>query len=232
MKGGGVDASVRGHRARLKERFAAHGLDGFHAYEVLELLLTYVIPRKDVKPIAKRLLQHFGTLAEVFDADEHELQGIEGLGFESAQFLKLLKATHAQYLQSELADKPLLNSPEIVSQWLRLKLQNKSIEFFGALFTDQQNRCISSEILFEGTVDRAVVYPRTIIKRALELDAKGIIIFHNHPGGTTKASEQDINLTRQLIQACITLDLKVLDHFLLAGKEVLSFQEQGWWPTS
>ncbi len=215
---------------RLKERFVRHGLDGFHDYEVLELLLTYAIPRKDVKPIAKRLLIQFKTLAEVFDAQVEELQSVEGLGVESARFLKLLKAAHGRYLSSELADKPLLNSPDVVRQWLRIKLQNQSIEFFGALFTDQQNRCISSEILFEGTVDRAAVYPRTIIKRALELDAKGVIVFHNHPGGTVKASDQDMQLTRQLIEACNVLELKLLDHFLLAGKEVLSFQEQGWWP--
>ena len=231
MRGGVVDSSVQGHRARLKARFSEHGLDGFHDYEVLELLLLYVIPRKDVKPIAKRMMAQFSTLAEVFDAEVQELQGVEGLGAESAQFIKLLRASHARYLNAKLADKPLLNSPEVVRQWLRLKLQNQSIEFFGALFTDQQNRCISSEILFEGTVDRAVVYPRSIIKRALELDAKGIIIFHNHPGGTPKASEQDISLTRQLLEACNTLDLKLLDHFLLAGKEVLSFQECGWWPS-
>ncbi|MDQ6980172.1 MAG: JAB domain-containing protein, partial [Ghiorsea sp.] len=135
-----------------------------------------------------------------------------------------------RYLASELAEKPKLDSPEVVKDWLRLKLQDKNIEYFGALFTDQQNRCISSEILFEGTIDRAVVYPRTLIKRTLELDAKGLIIFHNHPAGTAQASEQDIALTKQLIEACHTLDIKLLDHFLLAGTQVLSFQEQGWWP--
>ncbi len=225
-----ADDSVQGHRTRLKTRFARHGLQGFHDYEVLELLLIYVIPRKDVKPLAKRLLTQFSTLAGVFDAQLEELQSIEGLGRESALYLKLLKAAHGSYLDADLADKPLLSSPDVVRSWLRLKLQGQSIEFFGALFTDQQNRCISSEILFEGTVDRAVVYPRTLIKRALELDAKGIIAFHNHPGGTAKASDQDIALTQQLIEACLVLDIKLLDHFLLAGKEVLSFQEQGWWP--
>ncbi len=225
-----VDDSVGGHRKRLKERFAQHGLDGFHEYEVLELLLAYVIPRKDVKPIAKRLLAQFQTLAGVFDAQTQELESIEGLGKESATFLKLIKAAQGRYLESELAEKPKLDSPEVVKDWLRVKLQDKSIEYFGALFTDQQNRCISSEILFEGTVDRAVVYPRTLIKRALELDAKGLIIFHNHPAGTAIASEQDIALTKQLIEACNTLDIKLLDHFLLAGTQVLSFQEQGWWP--
>ncbi len=222
---------MQGHRQRLKERFAQHGLDGFHDYEVLELLLLYVIPRKDVKPIAKRLFTQFSTLAGVFDAHVEELQNIEGLGKESALYLKLLKAAHTSYLSADLADKPLLSSPEVVKNWLRLKLQGQSIEYFGALFTDQQNRCISSEILFEGTIDRAVVYPRSLIKRALELDAKGMIVFHNHPGGTAVASEQDIQLTRQLMEACSVLDIKLLDHFLLAGKEVLSFQEQGWWPT-
>ncbi len=225
-----VDDSVSGHRKRLKQRFAQHGLNGFHAYEVLEILLTFAIPRKDVKPIAKRLLAQFGTLAGVFDAQAQELKSVEGLGKESAQFLKLIKAAQVRYLESDLMDKTKLDSPESVKAWLRLKLQEKSIEYFGALFTDQQNQCISSEILFEGTVDRAVVYPRTLIKRALELDAKGIIIFHNHPAGTAQASEQDIALTRQLIEACNTLDIKLLDHFLLAGTQVLSFQEQGWWP--
>jgi len=194
------------------------------------LLLTYAIPRKDVKPVAKRLMVQFQTLAGVFDAQVQELQTVEGLGKESAQLLKLLKAAQVRYLESELASKPKLDSPETVKAWLRLKLQEKSIEYFGALFTDQQNQCISTEILFEGTVDRAVVYPRTLIKRALELDAKGLIIFHNHPAGTALASEQDIALTRQLIEACNTLDIKLLDHFLLAGTQVLSFQEQGWWP--
>jgi len=221
---------VQGHRKRLKKRFAQHGLDGFHDYEVLELLLLYVIPRKDVKPIAKRLFTQFSTLAGVFDAQVEELQSIEGLGKESALYLKLLKAAHTSYLTADLADKPVFSSPEVVKNWLRLKLQGQSIEFFGALFTDQQNHCISSEILFEGTIDRAVVYPRTLIKRALELDAKGMIVFHNHPGGTALASEQDIELTRQLMEACNVLDIKLLDHFLLAGKAVLSFQEQGWWP--
>ncbi len=225
-----VDDSIQGHRARLKQRFAEHGLDGFHDYEVLELLLTYVIPRKDVKPIAKRLLKQFKTLAGVFDAEVQELQTVEGLGQVSAQFLKLVRATHLEYLASELAEKPKLDSPDVVKDWLRVTLQDKSIEYFGALFTDQQHRCISTEILFEGTVDRAVVYPRTVVKRALALDAKGIIIFHNHPAGTAVASEQDIALTQQLIEACATLDIKLLDHFLLAGKQVLSFQEQGWWP--
>lgn len=102
------------------------------------------------------------------------------------------------------------------------------MECFGAIFIDQQNRHVATQILFEGTVDRAAVYPRNLMKRALELDAKGLILFHNHPGGTPQASDEDINLTHRMSEACTPLDIKVLDHFLIAGKEVLSFKESGW----
>jgi DNA repair protein RadC len=102
------------------------------------------------------------------------------------------------------------------------------MECFGAIFTDQQHRHMATQILFEGTVDRTVVYPRNLMKRALELDAKALILFHNHPGGTTRASEEDIQLTKRMVEACTPLDIKVLDHFLIAGREVLSFKESGW----
>jgi len=102
------------------------------------------------------------------------------------------------------------------------------MECFGAIFTDQQHRHLATEILFEGTVDRAAVYPRNLIKRALILDAKGMILFHNHPGGTAQASSADIQLTQTLYAACEPLDMKILDHFLVAGCEVLSFREKGW----
>ena len=102
------------------------------------------------------------------------------------------------------------------------------MECFGAVFTDQQHRHLATQVMFEGTVDRTAVYPRNLMKRALELDAKGLILFHNHPGGTPRASEEDIALTRRMVEACAPLDIKVLDHFLIAGKDVLSFKEEGW----
>ncbi|ATX78768.1 DNA repair protein RadC [Mariprofundus aestuarium] len=102
------------------------------------------------------------------------------------------------------------------------------MECFGAAFTDQQHRHFATQVLFEGTVGRAAVYPRNLMKRALELDAKGMILFHNHPGGTPQASSEDIELTRRMAEACTALDIKILDHFLVAGREVLSFKENGW----
>jgi len=220
--------SVRGHRERLRTRFVVHGFDGFHDYEVIELILTYAIPRVDVKPVAKRLLKAFGTLAGVFDAPVSELSQVQGVGEKTAVFLTLIKQAELRYLASDLPGKSVFDRPDKVKAHLRFLVQGRGMECFGAIFTDQQHRHIATQILFEGTVDRTAVYPRNLMKRALELDAKGIIIFHNHPGGTPRASEEDISLTRRMTEACAPLDIKVLDHFLIAGAEVLSFKEKGW----
>ncbi len=223
-----VDDSVRGHRARLRARFAAHGFEGFHDYEVLELLLTYAIPRCDVKPIAKRLLKTFGTLAGVFDAPVAELKSVEGVGEQAAVFLSVVKQAELRYLASDLKGRSVFDRPDKVKAHLRYLVQGRGMECFGAVFTDQQHRHIATQVLFEGTVDRTAVYPRNLMKRALELDAKGLILFHNHPGGTPRASQEDIALTRRMCEACEPLDIRVLDHFLIAGKQVLSFKEEGW----
>ncbi|MFQ5581005.1 MAG: DNA repair protein RadC [Mariprofundaceae bacterium] len=221
--------TVKGHRERLRQRFAEHGFEGFHDYEVLELLLTYALPRVDVKPVAKQLLKAFGTLAGVFDAPVAELSQIKGIGEKGAVFLALVRQVEVRYLASDLPGKSVFDRPEKVRAHLRLLVQGRGMECFGAIFTDQQHRHIATQIMSEGTVDRAVVYPRNLMKRALELDAKGMILFHNHPGGTARASEEDIRLTRQMSEAGRPLDIKVLDHFLIAGKEVLSFKERGWY---
>lgn len=219
---------ARGHRERLRTRFSAGGFDGFHDYEVLELLLTYAVPRVDVKPIAKRLLKVFGTLAGVFDAPVAELKQIEGLGEKGAVFLSVVRQVELRYLASDLPGKSVFDRPEKVKAHLRLLVQGRGMECFGAIFADQQHRHIATQILSEGTVDRAVVYPRNVMKRALELDAKGLILFHNHPGGTARASRDDIELTKRMVEACAPLEIKVLDHFLLADKDVISFKERGW----
>lgn len=218
-----------GHRERLKLRFAKRGLAGFHDYEVLELLLTYAIPRLDVKPLAKRLLNEFGTLAGVLDAPVVELIKVPGMGEKGAVFLALIRQVEIRYLASDLPGKRVFDRPDRVKDHLRALVQGRGMECFGAVFVDQQHRHVATEIMFEGTVDRAVVYPRNLIKRALELDAKGMILFHNHPGGTPRPSADDIRLTRTVEQAGDILDIRLLDHFLIAGNEVISFKERGGW---
>ncbi len=220
--------TAKGHRERLRRRFAQHGFEGFRDYEVLELLLTYALPRLDVKPVAKRLLKVFGTLAGVFDAPVAELKQVAGVGEKAAVFLAIVRQVEMRYLASDLKGKRVFDRPDRVKDHLRFLVQGRGMECFGAVFTDQQHRHLATQILFEGTVDRTAVYPRNLMKRALELDAKGLILFHNHPGGTEYASEEDIQLTRRMAEACALLDIKVLDHFLIAGKHVLSFKEKGW----
>ncbi len=224
-----MDESIQGHRQRLRQRFAKHGFEGFHDYEVMELLLTYAIPRVDVKPIAKRLLKTFITLAGVFDATVGELKQTEGVGENGAVFLTLIRQVEVRYLASDLPGKNVFDRSEKVKAHLRFLVQGRGMECFGAIFTDQQHCLIAAHILFEGTVDRTAVYPRNLMKRALELDAKGLILFHNHPGGTPRASQEDIDLTTRMAEAGSPLDIKTLDHFLIAGKEVLSFKENGWY---
>ncbi len=224
-----VDESVKGHRARLRHRFVTSGLDGFHDYEVLELLLTYIIPRSDVKPVAKALMTAFHSLAGVFDATVLELQQVKGMGESGAGFLNLIRAVEERHLRDALPQRDVLQNPEQVKDYLKVWFQGKRMESFGVVFTNQQHAHLATEILFEGTVDRTAVYPRNIIKRALILDAKAIILFHNHPGGTARASDADIALTRRMETACEPLDIRVLDHFLVVSNQVLSFKEEGWW---
>ncbi len=222
------DEATTHHRKRLRQRFASHGLSGFQDYEVLELLLTYAIPRKDVKPMAKRLLQQFDSLVGVLDAPIEAIEAVEGLGQQSAILLHLIRELNIRYVLADLPQKPILDTPEKVKESLRLSMQGRKTECFGVIFLDQQHCYLQQEIMFEGTVDRAAVYPREIVRRALAVQAKAIIIFHNHPAGKKQASTADIDVTRNIETACHTLDIRLLDHFLLAGTEVLSFREHGW----
>jgi DNA repair protein RadC len=164
----------------------------------------------------------------VFDAPIAELVQVEGVGEKAAGFLSLVRNVEMRYLASDLPGTSVFDRPDKVKAHLRLLVQGRGMECFGAIFTDQQHRHVATQIMFEGTVDRTAVYPRNLIKRALELDAKGLILFHNHPGGTPNPSPEDIQLTRLIVQAGQALDIRVLDHFLIAGTDVLSFKERGW----
>ncbi|MDQ6961796.1 MAG: DNA repair protein RadC [Mariprofundaceae bacterium] len=218
----------QGHRKRLRQRFTSDGFQGFHDYEIIELLLSYAIPRKDVKPIAKQMLEHFGSLPAIFESTAQELQLISGVGTESAMFFQLIRQTSQYYLQCSLKDKVVLNQVDKVKKYLRLRLQGNTTEAFGVIYMDNQHRYLDAPILFKGTLDYTTIFPRDIIKKALELDAKAMILFHNHPGGSTEASTSDIQLTKKLQTLSQLMEIKVLDHFLIAETHVLSFLEHGW----
>lgn len=214
------------HRKRLRDRFQKAGVDGLNDYELLELLLTYALARKDVKPIAKDLVKRFGSVSGVLDAERKELEQVEGMGSISATLIRLVKELCGAYLGEGIKrKKDVLSSPRSVADFARLKLAGLSHEAFMVIYLNVKNEVLHYENLQEGTVDHVVVYPRRIIEAALSHHASGLILVHNHPSGNTDPSEEDKQLTRQIIKAAGTLDIKVLDHIIVGKGGYFSFME-------
>jgi len=213
------------HRKRLREKFLKAGAEGFHDYELLELLLTFAIPRVDVKPAAKALMKRFGTLNAVLDATQSELQSVSGMGPTSAVLIRLVKELFSAYLAERMEGKDVLSSPSAVVDFARVKLAGLPHEAFMVIYLNVKNRVIDHEVLQEGTVDRAIVYPREIVKAALTHKATGLLLSHNHPSGDPEPSQEDKHLTRSVIEAARTVEIKVLDHIIVGKNGYFSFQE-------
>jgi DNA repair protein RadC len=216
-----------GHRQRLRERFRKDGVAGMHDYEVLELLLTYALPRKDVKPLAKELIRVFGSFAAVFDASLEELEKIKNVGPISATLLGLIKEICSMYLAEKMKNKDILSSPQAVLNFARVKLAGLPREAFLVIFLNNKNRVILCKIIQEGTIDRAIIYPRRLIEEALACHATGVILVHNHPSGEPEPSPEDKQLTRSLLEAARTIDLRILDHIIVGREGYCSFLEKG-----
>ncbi|MEA1921113.1 MAG: DNA repair protein RadC [Pseudomonadota bacterium] len=216
-----------GHRQRLKARFARQGLAGWHDYEVLELLLGYAIPRRDVKPLAKELLRKFETIKRVLDAPADRLQEIAGMGPQSARFLKLCRELLVLYLEQPDRQRQAVTSPEQIGELCRSRLEGLPEEQFLVLFLDNRHRLIASEIMHRGTVDMSVVYPREVLTRALLHRAAALLVAHNHPGGSPTPSADDLKITQELKKAAATLGIRLLDHLIVAGSQVVSLKELG-----
>jgi len=214
-----------GHRQRLKERFSKAGSEGFHDYELLELLLTYAIPRRDVKPLAKELIKHFGSLSKVLDASIDELTGIKGISHHSGALIKLAKVLTEHYMSERMKAGDVLSSPEAVINFARAKLSGSPNEAFLCIYLNTKNEIIKHNITNQGTVDRAAVYPRRIIKEALDCHAAGLILVHNHPSGHCQPSPEDRALTDSIIAVAKTMDLRVLDHIIVGRLGHYSFTE-------
>ncbi len=221
-----------GHRKRLRERFRKNGTEGMHDYEVLELLLTYAIPRKDVKPIAKDLLKRFGSLSGVLDAGQKELEEVANIGPISSTLIRLVKETCGIYLAEKMRNKDVLSSPQAVLDFARVKLAGLPHEAFMVIFLNAKNKVLDYKVLQEGTVDRAVIYPRRMVEEALAHHAAGIILVHNHPSGDSEPSPEDKQLTRSLTEAARTIDLRVLDHIIVGKEGYCSFLESRLMPMS
>lgn len=215
------------HRDRQRAKFAASGADGFADYELLELFLFNSIPRRDVKPVAKDLLKTFGNLGEVCAAPLHRLTEIKGIGEKTALDLKLLHAASVRMGRESVLGRPVLSSWTALLDYCRSAMQFEPVEQFRVLFLDRKNRLIADEVLGRGTIDRAPVYPREIIKRALALESTAIILAHNHPSGDPTPSQSDITMTNEIIAAAKAISVVVHDHLIIGRENVVSFKTLG-----
>jgi DNA repair protein RadC len=216
----------KGHRQRLRERFVRNGSCAFAEHELLELLLTYSIPVKDVKLLAKKLLSRFGSLGEVLDAEIAELKNIEGVGAVSAVLIRLVKELNIEYYADKLKNLEILSTPNEVYEFVKNKLAGKRDELFMVIYLNTKNRVVDCEISAEGTVNQAAVYPRKIIRKALENNAAALILAHNHPSGEPEPSKNDISLTNSLKCICDTMNIRLLDHIIVGKLGYFSFNKK------
>lgn len=215
-----------GHRKRLREKFSESGFSGFLDYEIIELLLTLNTPRKDCKQIAKDAIEKFKGLKGVLDADESELITINGIGPSNVIGLTLFKAISERYSKEKIDPKILLNSPELVAEYLQSKIGNKKEEHFTILYFDTRNKLINEEISI-GTLNASLVHPREVFKKAIKDNTAQIIIAHNHPSGDSKPSQEDISTTNRLVEAGKLVGIAIIDHLVITPNEYFSFKEKG-----
>ncbi|MCO5734075.1 DNA repair protein RadC [Rhizobium sp. SSA_523] len=208
-------AHYHGHRERLRDRYREHGDTALADYEVLELLLFRLIPRRDTKPIAKALIERFGNLAGVFGAPLSLLQEVSGVGEAVALDIKLIASVGHRVLKSELRGKQLLSSWAAVIDYCHAAMAYEAREQFRILFLDKRNALIADEVQGRGTVDHTPVYPREVVRRALELSATAIILVHNHPSGDPTPSRADIDMTKTIIDTAKPLGITVHDHIII-----------------
>jgi len=216
-----------GHRARLRRRFLDAGAEALADYELLELLLFQAQPRGDAKPLAKRLIARFGSFAEAVSAPLDALAQVDGMGEASIAALKTAHAAATRLLGQSIRDRPVLSSWNQLLDYCRVAMASLPVEEVRVLYLDRKNRLIRDERQGRGTVDHTPLYPREVVKRALELGASALIVVHNHPSGDPSPSQADIAMTRQLAEAAATLGLVLHDHLIVARGGHTSFRSSG-----
>ncbi|MFQ6615493.1 MAG: DNA repair protein RadC [Fidelibacterota bacterium] len=221
------DDLARGHRQRLREKFIRAGLSGFHDYEIVELLLTLGTPRKDCKTPAKLAIEKFGSLRGVLEASPEDLGKIKGIGPNNVFGLKLVRDLSRHYLSERIEAKEFLKSSQAVVDYLKVSLRDRVREVFMVVFLNGRNQILSSEELFEGTLNTSAVYPREVVKRTLANNAAAVVFVHNHPSGNTHPSQEDLQITEKLKAAMNAVDVVVHDHIIIAGETHFSFADHG-----
>ncbi|MFZ5616432.1 MAG: RadC family protein [Pseudomonadota bacterium] len=216
-----------GHRDRLRERFRRAGVEAVADYELLELILFRAIPRRDVKPLAKDIIKAFGGLAPALAAPVERLTEIKGVSENVALEMKIVHAASLKLAQARVLDRPVISSWSDLLAYCRAAMADEKTELFRILFLDKKNILIADEVQQRGTVDHTPVYPREVVKRALELAASAIILVHNHPSGDPTPSRADIEMTNQIVKAAAALNIRVHDHLVIGHKSEASFKGLG-----
>ena len=221
----------KGHRARLKARFLKEGLDGFEDHQVLELLLFQAIPRIDTNPLAHQLMQRFGSLSAVLEADPKDLASIDGVGANVAAFLSMIPQITRRYFHNRVRhSRKTLNTSEAAAEYLVPLMAGRPEEVFYLICLDSQLRVLYPALISEGTVKDALVHPRHVVEAAVRHKAASVILAHNHPAGSAKPSPHDQKLTKHLVQALGGIQVQVVDHIIVAGELIYSFQREGILP--
>jgi DNA repair protein RadC len=216
-----------GHRARLKRRFAEGGAEALPDYEMLELVLFNAQPRRDMKPLAKRLIAAFGDFNHVVSAPPARLRAVEGVGEAAIHQLKLIEAAAQRLTRARALNRPVMASWSAVMDYCKTVMAHREVEQFHLLFLDNKNVLIADEAQTRGTVNAAPVYPREVVKRALELNASALIVAHNHPSGDPTPSQADIAMTRKLKDALETVGVTLHDHMVIGKERDASFRALG-----
>lgn len=213
-----------GHRSRLRERFNKTGRESLADYEMLELLLTYSIHRKDTKELAKVLIDQFGSFAAVFDQPKKRLLEIIGIGPETATFLLAVRASMVRYFEQKAENADTISTPEDIAEFVKLHIGANQRECLLLLCLNDANKLVHHVVVIEGTVDRAPFYPREIMRSALDHNATKIIMVHNHPGGEPIPSENDHCITDQLERIAAEFSIKLLDHLIVTPRQAFSLR--------
>ena len=219
--------SAEGHRSRMRARLLQAGPDSVADHELLEMMLFLALPRRDTKPIARALLTQFGSFANAVSAPVPDLRTVEGLGDAGIAALKTVQAAALRLARSEVLNRPVLNNWDRLMEYLQTVLGRERIEQFRILFLDNRNRLLADEAQARGTVNHTPVYPREVVKRALELHATALILVHNHPSGDPSPSREDVEMTRMIGQAAGALSVVLHDHVIVGNGRWFSFRREG-----
>lgn len=219
-----------GHRARLLDRFVKNGISALHPHEIIELILTFTIPRRDTKPLARQLTDKFKTITAVINSPQDELKSIDGVSERSAGLFLLIKELIGYCLKEKYEHQSMISHRKDVEEYLRFYFGQRRDEYVASIYLDNANHVLQTDIISEGTVNQCAVYPRAIIDKALRCSAASIVLAHNHPGGGLNPSEADWLITEKLITIGKLLDIPLMDHIIISPIKVVSLREMPRWP--